>query len=266
MITIPRITSPPLCRTFATQAEKIWDDLCAARFAGINRSEETITDDFLLDVQRAHPRGVTTFQFNKRDESFTGADWEWWLTDGRQWLGLLIQAKRLGPKSHKYEAIRHWVRSAGMWQINRLHQQAAFKGIEPLYCFYNYSSAWPLALTWKCCAAPHKLEGFGCTVAHATAVQAQLRQGGAGLPKMSKVSYPLACLVCCPGPVDPARTLPLRASDVTTRLRLMAQTSAPTPRRWRERSGRYEAVPRVCRAVTRLSARTEGARYGGDTP
>ena len=208
MATLPRIASASLCRTFAAQAEKIWDDLCTARMSGISRSEETITDDFLLDVWRAHLREVTTFQFNKYEESFTGADWEWWLTDGQQWLGLLIQAKRLGPKSGKYEAIRHWVRSAGMWQIDRLQKQASLKGIDPLYCFYNHCPVWPEGLTWKCCAAPHNLELMGCTVAHATAVQGQLAQGGAGLPKMSKVSYPLACLVCCSASTDPDRTLP----------------------------------------------------------
>jgi hypothetical protein len=234
MITLPRIASPPLCRTFAAQAEKIWDDLWAARISGINRSEETITDDFLLDVQLAHPSEVTTFQFNKHEESFTGADWEWWLTDGRQWLGLLIQAKRLGPKSHKYETIRHWVRSAGMWQIDRLQRQASLKRIEPLYCFFNYSSAWPLALTWKCCAAPRGPQRFGCTVAHATAVKGQLGQGGAGLPKMSRVSYPLACLVCCLGPTDPARTLPVRAYDVTARLRMMADMDVDAPSKGEE--------------------------------
>jgi hypothetical protein len=73
--------------------------------------------------------------------------------------------------------------SAGLWQIDRLQQQASLKRIEPLYCFYNYSSAWPFALTWKCYAAPRRLERFGCTVADATAVKAQLGQGGAGLPK-----------------------------------------------------------------------------------
>lgn len=242
MIALPRIASPPLCRTFAAQAEKIWNDLWTARFSGINRSEETITEDFLLDVCRAHPREVTTFQFNKREESFTGADWEWWLTDGRQWLGLLIQAKRLGPKSGKYEAIRHWVKSAEMWQMDLLLWQASRKGIDPLYCFYNYSPAWP-ALTWKCCAAPSKLELFGCTVAHATAVQGRLAQGGAGLPKMSEVSYPLACLVCCPGATDPAPTLPVRARDVTARLRMMADMDAGAPSKGAETGALRDRPP-----------------------
>jgi hypothetical protein len=95
MITLPRLSSPPLCRTFTNQSAKIWRDLSRAQATGIGRGEETITDDLLQDVQQAHPREVVTVQFHKREEGFTGADWEWWLTDDRLWLGLLIQAKRL---------------------------------------------------------------------------------------------------------------------------------------------------------------------------
>ena len=42
---------------------------------GLNRGEETITDDLLLNVRNAHPHEVITYQFNKREENFTGADW-----------------------------------------------------------------------------------------------------------------------------------------------------------------------------------------------
>jgi hypothetical protein len=84
MVTLPRLLSPPLCVTFGKQAEKIWADLSRAQARGLDRNEETITDDFLDEVQSQHPREVATFQFHKRDESFTGADWEWWLTDDHQ--------------------------------------------------------------------------------------------------------------------------------------------------------------------------------------
>ena len=70
-------------------------DLGAATRGGLRRGEETITEDLLLNVKKAHPSEVIEYQFNKREKSFTGADWEWWLTDGRLWFGLLIQAKRL---------------------------------------------------------------------------------------------------------------------------------------------------------------------------
>jgi hypothetical protein len=93
--------SRALCHTFGIESEKIWTDLGNAILGGVSRGEETITEDLLLNVMNAHPSEVIHYQFNKREETFTGADWEWWLTDGRLWYGLLIQAKRLDPKSHK---------------------------------------------------------------------------------------------------------------------------------------------------------------------
>jgi hypothetical protein len=224
MVTLPRLTSPPLCITFARQAEKIWGDLSRAQARGFDRNEETITDDFLDDVQNQHPQEVATFQFNKRHERFTGADWEWWLTDDHVWLGLLVQAKRLRRHSHKY-GIKHWVPTASMWQIDLLIRQANWKGIDPLYCFYNYDSSSPNHLTWNCCTA-HALPRFGCTVAHAIAVKNQLYLGGAGLPKMSTVSYPLSCLVCCSGDAAARASLPVRALDVIQKLRTMTDTPA----------------------------------------
>jgi hypothetical protein len=217
MVTPRRLSSAPLCQTFTAQPEKIWEDLSRAQARGLNRGEETITDDFLDYVQDQHPQEVATFQFNKREEGFTGADWEWWLTDDHLWLGVLVQAKRLRRYSHKY-GIKHWVQKAGMWQIDLLLQQARWKGVDPLYCFYNYDSARPDHLTRNCCI-PHDWPMFGCMVAHAMAVKGQMDLGGVGLPKMSKVSYPLRCIVCCFEGAGVRETLPIRVHDVVQRLR-----------------------------------------------
>jgi hypothetical protein len=222
MVTLPQLPSQPLCRTFSGQAQKIWQGLSRAQAQGGNRYEWTITADFLDDIRNQHPQQVAIFEFNQRDEQFTGADWEWWLTDDPVWLGLLVQAKRLGRHSHKY-GIKHWVASAKMWQIDLLLQQARWKGVEPLYCFYNYASSWPGHLTWSCCTKTHALSLFGCTVAHAVAVKNQFTHGGAGLPKMSTVSYPLSCLVCCTLDTPVVRApLPTRTLNVIRRLRRMA--------------------------------------------
>jgi hypothetical protein len=70
-------------------------------------------------VQRAHPYELLTLQFTKPLENHTGADWEWWLTDGRLWFGLLIQAKRLDPKSHKYQHIKHAMGKRKILQADR---------------------------------------------------------------------------------------------------------------------------------------------------
>jgi len=190
--------SRPLCRTFGTEAEKILVDLGRASGARLIRGEETITDDLLLNVQTAHPYEVITYQFNKREEPFTGADWEWWLTDGHLWYGLLIQAKRLDLNSHKYPQIKKLVGKPGTPQIDLLIEQARLKHIDPLYFFYNYSTGNPSALTWNCGTTPFDLYQLGCMVAHAGAVKRVLGNGGAGLPRISPISYPLRCLVCCP--------------------------------------------------------------------
>jgi hypothetical protein len=60
---------------------------------------------------------------------------------------------------------------------------------------------------------------LGCTVAHVEAVKRKLSLGGAGLPKMTTVSYPLPCLVCCSVLADPDASLPGRAYGITKRLR-----------------------------------------------
>ena len=198
-------------------------DLGAATRGGVGRGEETITEDLLPNVKKAHPYEVIEYQFNKREESFTGADWEWWLTDGRLWFGLLIQAKRLDPNSHKYPEIKRRVGKGKRRQVDVLIEQARLKGIDPLYFFYNYSSGSPSAFTWNCGTTPYDLQQLGCTVAHAEMVRRMLAQGGAGLPKLSPVSYPLRCLVCCPVLADPDDSLPGCAHGIAKRLRIIAE-------------------------------------------
>lgn len=231
MVSLTPLRSRPLCRTFGIEAENIWKALGKASASGLIRGEETITDDLLLNVQTAHPYEVITYQFNRHEESFTGADWEWWLTDGHLWFGLLIQAKRLDLKSHKYPQIKKLVGKTKTPQIDLLMQQAQRKGIDPLYFFYNYSSGKPSTFTWNCGSTPFDLLQLGCSVAHAAAVKRALAKGGAGLPKISPISYPLRCLVCCPVLAEPDDSLPGCAHGIAKRLRLFAEHVDATPDR-----------------------------------
>lgn len=52
------------------------DRLEKAGRTGLIRGEETITVDFLSNVQTADPYEVITCRFNKREDGFTAADWE----------------------------------------------------------------------------------------------------------------------------------------------------------------------------------------------
>lgn len=212
------LQSDPLCSTFHAMAHKIWNELELARSLGISRGEETVTDNFLLDVQAAHPADVATFQFTKLEESITGADWEWWLTDGRLWAGLLIQAKILKLKANLYSSIKHKVR--GRPQIDIILDQANFKGIPALYFFYNHTLLDISKLTWNCLSTGLQLKQLGCTVAYAQAVKPLIKKGGAGISTLGPISVPLRCLVCCRGwatrPDNPS--LPSRADGVARHL------------------------------------------------
>jgi hypothetical protein len=91
---------------------------------------------------------------------------------------------------------------------------------------------------------------LGCTVAHAEAVKRKLSRGGAGLPKMSTVSYPLRCLVCCSVLADPDASLPGRAYGVTKRLRPLPDAdddrhALPGPERFGPRDEPPEYVRRL---------------------
>ena len=144
------LPSASLCPTFETQAEKIWHELSLAQSMGIDRDEKTVTNNLLLEITRSHPADVITIQFLTPQEKFTGADWEWWLTDGQSWFGLLIQAKRLGRTTHKYEELKHRVGKNRTPQIELLLNCAKHKGIDPLYLFYNYKSGRLESLQWSC--------------------------------------------------------------------------------------------------------------------
>jgi hypothetical protein len=194
---------------------------------GIEHDEKTITNNLLLGIQRAHPADVITLQFLTPQEKFTGADWEWWLTDGKSWFGLLIQAKRLGRTTHKYAELKHRVGKNRTPQIELLLDWAKDKGIDPLYLFYNYDSGKLESLQWNCGGIYPNMAQLGCTVAHAAEVKRLLVQGGAGLPKMSKISNPLRCLVCCAGVASPDNSLPGRTHGVMRSLRQLALDASP---------------------------------------
>lgn len=216
------LPSGVLCSTFTSMARKIWNELGAARALGISRGEETVTDNFLLDVQAAHPTEVATFQFNKPEEAITGADWEWWLTDGRRWAGLLIQAKILKARANLYSSIKHKVR--GRPQIDILLEQANLKGIPALYFLYNHTQLTFPKLSWNCGSMAPDIEQLGCTVAYAAAVKPLVKQGGVGIATLSHISVPLRCLVCCrvlaEPPDDPS--LPSRANGIVQALARLA--------------------------------------------
>jgi hypothetical protein len=87
MAKLPKTFSRPLCESFVELANRVWTDLRDASHAGLIRDEETITNDLLLALWRRHPHEIIIRQLKRYQESFEGADWEWWFTDGAIGLG-----------------------------------------------------------------------------------------------------------------------------------------------------------------------------------
>src|SRR5262249_10088856 len=82
----------------------------------------------------------------------------------------------------------------------------------------NYSTSPLASLQWNCAGPPKQIEQFGCTVAHAVGVKHLLGQGGAGLPKLSGISLPMRCLVCCSCVIPSNVGLPSRGDAVVNTL------------------------------------------------
>lgn len=197
---LPRLPYQHLCASFQRLSECIWDDLEAATRATLQRDEETITNDLLLDLWRLHPSDVIIVQFKKPQEARTGADWLWTLTDGTTWFSMLVQAKRLYQKTERYEKLGHSVGNPPREQIDILINTATHLRVSPAYIFYNFTNTQPSAprVHWNCGSFPRTDRLFGCSVAEASAVKSILSSAGDGLSSISTVSFPFHCLACCP--------------------------------------------------------------------
>jgi len=206
------------------------------------RGEETLTDNLLYHTRIECPGNVQVFQFNKKEERHTGADWEWWITDihGESWLGLRIQAKRIAFKgdSCSYSAL---VNGRGVKQVENLIEDSGRNKV-PLCFFYNYfpcddvrgnrcgTCGCDLIVSPQrpCSQGFHGCPQYGCTMVHAKRLNLQRPYTtNMNVRQISRISLPLACLVCkapinqgggdgCPQ--SPNDTLPFHVQRVLQQL------------------------------------------------
>lgn len=105
-----------------------------------NVKEESLTD-WLLYQASIRDKRVFYKAFTRNEESYNGADWEWWiLTKGHYGLSayrLLIQAKKLKRYHNNYGAITYGNKN-GM-QIDLLISSAVNRQALPLYAYYTSS-------------------------------------------------------------------------------------------------------------------------------
>jgi hypothetical protein len=184
-----------LCDTFKDLAALTWRRMGQADSMGFFWSEETNTETLLLTLAERHPTRVIVESVTKEREALIGADWEWWLGEPGNWMGMRVQAKRLKLPHERFDRIfSQKARKQPNTQMNTLIRRAHEDGVTPAYCFYVHSKRWPLVGYWP---ERHMIEGegtpLGCLIAHASAVRVGR---STTLPNVAKVSSPWHHLVC----------------------------------------------------------------------
>lgn len=188
-------------------ANMTWQRRGAALRAGLTCSEETMTENMLLDLKLTYPGNVQIVAFNKRQEAITGADWAWNFqsANGIWNQPMLVQAKRLDDDEIGYSSIDHQIGkvSPGMvrpFQIDRLITKANNYGFPAVYAFYNYlsnHSRVPNSCTTLSNAGQQIPQSWGIAFADAAKVKAELPDKAFDTHR--RHSLPFHCLLCSLG-------------------------------------------------------------------
>lgn len=196
-------TCRALCSTLGRTAAETWTHLHDSERLNVSVSEESITDFNLLNIERAHPGVLDVTQFTKKRESETGADWEWWLGDGRthRYCRLWIQVKKLTRKAQRFAAMNDSVGKGPnkQLQFDLLYSQARQNSAIPLYCFYNYWDEVDPFAGCTCLACQQhtaSLVHHGCTIASAHSLRYFPRRARSQLQCIKSVAVPWHRLVC----------------------------------------------------------------------
>ena len=194
-----------LCFTFQNIADRTWRAIADAHQAGLSYGEETITETNLLQLKRYHPKQIRIRAFSKREESKTGADWEWWIGGHGRWLGMRVQAKRIKYPYDSFDRLQTY-KTNGEYnkQIDILIDKAKMENLNPVYCLYVSSQTPPpLRATTRFCRYRRRFY-MGCLIGDAVAVRST---GSNKLNDLAHVCHPWHCLVCdcsyCPSAEGP---------------------------------------------------------------
>ncbi len=199
-----RSCASPACQLFEALANDTWKRLEAGWALGVSQGEESITDHLLLEIACRQLPNVKVAKLNKREESFAGADWEWWIQDPQgKWYALAVHAKCIG-KDGKYRQLRHKCEMGDIkiTQADLLAAYATSRKLIPLYCFYN-CVAQVSPTQWHCGEplAGREYMQLGCSISPLRVVQCALAQRG--VPSFSQIHgasgdvVPWRCIPCC---------------------------------------------------------------------
>ena len=188
--------STRLCFDFLRHADWVWRRIAVAEDQGFPFSEETITETVLLDLKVHHPNSLFIQPFSKHQESWNGADWEWWIGRDGNWLGMRVQAKRISLPSERFKSLFYKAKRNPKPQIEHLIEKAQSAGLVPIYTLYTHSSdeAVLKSQVQHCFASSQpSLHECGCLVAHAQDIEAI---GSLRLSEIAHLSFPWHWLVC----------------------------------------------------------------------
>lgn len=133
-----------LCKTFKDLSQDTWKKIEQSKSVSFQLKEETITDQNLLHLKIKNPNEIHIHIFNKIAKGTNGADWEWWLNDGTDWLGFRVQAKIINNISDRFEHL-HYQKKSSAPQSEILVTQASPKGEVPqvpIYCLTSPVKIW----------------------------------------------------------------------------------------------------------------------------
>lgn len=198
-----RLDMKDLCLAFLESSVAAWNLLERADRVGHQPGEETITDLLLLEWQDELVPQLITVAHNKKRESKTGADWEWWFI-GRSGkaVGIRIQAKILSLKSNRFQHLHYYVNRSKPprreYQCDVLidASRSGMPSTIPLYCLYVWWQPGP-----KYTLGAPKIRGmqqaYGCSllsVNHVRSLRAQSQLDD--LSSTKRYLIPLHALVC----------------------------------------------------------------------
>nr|WP_281719643.1 DUF6615 family protein [Nitrosomonas nitrosa] len=190
-----------LTRILEDFSRETWETMWLTHSAARTSREEYFTERLFVSlISRA--RHLTHFiPFPPHKEAINGADWEWWISDGRHWLGLLVQAKALDLKHQRYSKLDYKPRKANRSQLSLLIEDATTRGLTPIVACYNYSPTSSFA--WNCVSIPRDDPLFGCSIIDAVVARELITTGKGkvrkGFASVAALSFPLRCLTACKG-------------------------------------------------------------------
>jgi hypothetical protein len=189
-----------LCHTFQYLSKSTWSLLRRGRKQGVPINEETITNLLMLRLQETASPHLRVRSFSKKQESRTGADWEWWLGAPGNWVGFRLQAKVINFNSDSFEHL-YYVPTGGVPQYQRLLDDAlrGWPKRIPLYCLYVH---------WERSIGARRSSRAGCSLLSPMIVRGLARTQKRRLVELYAHTTPWHELVCPSPPPRPRRALP----------------------------------------------------------